>query len=112
MGLKLVAGRWFDRSRPMDDMTFDFPIQKAQEIAYAQRGVNVVLNQYAAKKLGFKSPQDAVGKVVKSELIRNRHRNGEHQHHRRGRRFPLPLGAHADRPDHVPKRQHKGPVWT
>jgi putative ABC transport system permease protein len=69
MGLKLVAGRWFDRSRPMDDMTFDFPIQKPQEIAYAQRGVNVVLNQYAAKKLGFKSPQDAVGKVVKSELF-------------------------------------------
>ncbi|MEO8453846.1 MAG: FtsX-like permease family protein [Sphingomicrobium sp.] len=69
MGLKLLAGRWFDRSRPMDDMTFDFPIQKPQEIAYAQRGVNVVLNQYAAKKLGFKSPQDAVGKVVKSELF-------------------------------------------
>jgi putative ABC transport system permease protein len=69
MGLKLLAGRWFDRSRPMDDMTFDFPIQKPQEIAYAQRGVNVVLNQYAAKKLGFKLPQDAVGKVVKSELF-------------------------------------------
>ncbi|MEA3058184.1 MAG: putative transport system permease protein, partial [Sphingomonadales bacterium] len=69
MGLKLLAGRWFDRSRPMDDMTFDFPIQKPQEIAYAQRGVNVVLNQYAAKKLGFKSPQDAIGKVVKSELF-------------------------------------------
>ncbi|MDB5692109.1 MAG: transporter permease, partial [Alphaproteobacteria bacterium] len=28
-----------------------------------------VLNQYAAKKLGFKSPQDALGKVVKSELF-------------------------------------------
>jgi putative ABC transport system permease protein len=68
-GLKLLAGRWFDRSRPMDDMTFDFPIQKPQEIAYAKRGLNVVLNQYAAKKLGFKSPQDAIGKVVKSELF-------------------------------------------
>jgi putative ABC transport system permease protein len=31
--------------------------------------VNVVLNQYAARKLGFKSPQDAIGKVVKSELF-------------------------------------------
>ena len=69
MGLKLIAGRWFDRSRPMDDMTLDFPIQKPQEIALARRGVNVVLNQYAVKKLGFRSPQDAIGKVVKSELF-------------------------------------------
>jgi putative ABC transport system permease protein len=69
MGLKLLAGRWFDRNRPMDDLTFDFPIQKPQEIAYAQRGVNVVLNQYAVRKLGFKSPQDAIGKIVKSELF-------------------------------------------
>jgi putative ABC transport system permease protein len=69
MGMKLLAGRWFDRNRPMDDSTFDFPIQKPQEIAYAQRGVNVVMNQYAVRKLGFKSPQDAIGKVVKSELF-------------------------------------------
>jgi putative ABC transport system permease protein len=69
MGLKLVAGRWFDRSRPMDDATFNFPIQKEQEIAYAKRGVNVVLNEYAVRKLGFRSPQDAVGKVVQSELF-------------------------------------------
>jgi putative ABC transport system permease protein len=69
MGLKLLAGRWFDPNRPADDMTLNFPIDKAQETALAQRGVNVVLNQYAARKLGFKSPQDAVGKVVKSELF-------------------------------------------
>ena len=69
MGLKLLAGRWFDRNRPMDDMTFDFPIQKDQEMAYARRGVNVVMNDYAIRKLGFKSPQDAIGKVLKSELF-------------------------------------------
>jgi len=69
MGLKLVAGRWFDPSRPMDDMTLDFPIKKEQEIALARRGVNVVLNEYAVRKLGFKSPQDAIGKVVRSELF-------------------------------------------
>ncbi|HEV2596166.1 MAG TPA: FtsX-like permease family protein [Sphingomicrobium sp.] len=69
MGLKLIAGRWFDASRPMDDSTLDFPLQKEQEIALARRGMNVVLNQYAVKKLGFKSPQDAVGKVITSELL-------------------------------------------
>jgi len=69
MGLTLKAGRWFDPNRPMDDMTLPYPEDKAVEKAIAERGVNVVLNEYAVKKLGFKSPQDAVGKVVKSELI-------------------------------------------
>jgi len=69
MGLKLVAGRWFDPNRPMDDMTLPYPRDKVVEAAIAHRGVDVVLNQYAVKKLGFKSPQDAVGKTVKSELI-------------------------------------------
>jgi putative ABC transport system permease protein len=69
MGLKLVAGRWFDANRPADDMTLPYPEDKGVEKAIAQRGVNVVINEYAARKLGFKSPQDAVGKVVKSELI-------------------------------------------
>ena len=69
MGLKLVAGRWFDPNRPADDETLDFPIQKEQEIALARRGINVVMNELAVKRLGFKSPQDAIGKVVKSELF-------------------------------------------
>jgi putative ABC transport system permease protein len=69
MGLTLKAGRWFDANRPMDDMTIPYPQDKAVERATAQRGVNVVLNEYAARKLGFKTPQDAIGKVVKSEII-------------------------------------------
>jgi len=69
VGLKLLAGRWFDPNRPADDMTLNFPTQKADEIALARRGVSVVLNAYAVRKLGFKSPQDAVGKVLKSELF-------------------------------------------
>jgi putative ABC transport system permease protein len=69
MGLTLKAGRWFDPKRPIDDMTIPYPQDKAVEKEIAQRGVNVVLNEYAAKKLGFKSPEDAVGKVLKSEII-------------------------------------------
>src|SRR5690242_4276858 len=68
MGLKLVAGRWFDE-RPADDMTTPYPRDDAVVAAIARRGVNVVLNEYAAHKLGFESPRDAVGKVVKSELF-------------------------------------------
>jgi putative ABC transport system permease protein len=69
MGLTLKAGRWFDASRPMDDMTTPYPLDEKVEQALATRGVNVVMNEYAVKKLGFKSPQDAIGKTVRSELF-------------------------------------------
>jgi len=69
MGLKLKAGRWFDENRPMDDLTVPWPPQPEVETALAQRGANVVLNEYAVRKLGFKSPQDAIGKVVRSQLL-------------------------------------------
>ena len=69
MGLKLLAGRWFDANRPMDDMTIPYPPEPEVEKALAARGVNVVINQYAARKLGFQNPQDAIGKVVRGELI-------------------------------------------
>ena len=69
MGLTLKAGRWFDPNRPVDDMTIPYPQDKAVEKAIAERGVNVVINEYAARKLGFDSPQDAIGKVVRSQII-------------------------------------------
>jgi putative ABC transport system permease protein len=69
MGLTMKAGRWFDPNRPMDDMTTPYPPDPSVEKALAARGLNVVLNEYAAKRLGFKSPQDAVGKTVKGQLF-------------------------------------------
>jgi putative ABC transport system permease protein len=69
MGLKLLAGRWFDANRPIDDSTLPYPENKAVEKAIAERGINVVVNEYAARRLGFNSPEEAVGKVVKSQLL-------------------------------------------
>jgi putative ABC transport system permease protein len=69
MGLTLKAGRWFDPNRPMDDMTTPYPSDPAVEKTLAARGINVVLNEYAVRKLGFKSPQDAVGKTVRGEIF-------------------------------------------
>jgi len=69
MGLKLKAGRWFDPNRPMDEMGTPYPTDLEYEKRLAARGVNVVLNEYAARKLGFKLPQDAIGKTVRSELF-------------------------------------------
>jgi putative ABC transport system permease protein len=69
MGLKLLAGRWFDANRPADDGTIPYPPDKAYEKALSARGINVVINEYAARKLGFRTPQDAIGKVTRTEFF-------------------------------------------
>ena len=69
MGLPLKAGRWFDPNRVMDDQTEKFPANIEEEKAMAARGVNVVINETAAKRLGYKSPQEAIGKTIRSELF-------------------------------------------
>jgi putative ABC transport system permease protein len=65
MGVKLLAGRSFDESRPMDDATTPFPEVPEAERALVARGVNIVINELAAKRMGFASPREAVGKPVK-----------------------------------------------
>lgn len=69
MGIKLIAGRDFDRNRPADSSARPFPEDPAAERAFAARGANVVVNELAAKRMGFKSPADAVGKQVKAALV-------------------------------------------
>ncbi|HET7057003.1 MAG TPA: ABC transporter permease, partial [Thermomicrobiales bacterium] len=68
MGLKLIAGRWFDPNRPTDDQTLSFPRDPEAEKAMTERGVNVVINALAAKRLGYGSPESAIGKVFRSRL--------------------------------------------
>ena len=70
MGLKLKAGRWFDANRPMDDMTLPYPEDKGRLKKQPRSGASTSCSTgYAVKKLGFKSPRDAVGQTVKSEII-------------------------------------------
>ena len=69
MGFKLLAGRWFDPSRPMDDSTLPFPSDPAAEKAMTDRGVNVVITGLAVRQLGFKSPHDAIGKTFRVPLF-------------------------------------------
>jgi putative ABC transport system permease protein len=54
-------------------MTVPWPPQPEVEQAIANRGVNVVLNEYAVRKLGFKSPQEAIGQVLHSQLLGDEH---------------------------------------
>ena len=65
MGIKLVAGRWFDPARPMDDQTRSFPEVPEEIRALVTRGSNIVVNEYAARKLGATSPQEIIGKTFR-----------------------------------------------
>ncbi|SMF66030.1 ABC transporter permease [Allosphingosinicella indica] len=63
MGVKVIAGRQFDENRPADDSQTPFPEDEAAERALIARGSNIVINELAAKRLGF-TPREAVGKQV------------------------------------------------
>lgn len=69
MGLKLVAGRWFVEGRTMDDSTLPFPNDDAAERALAARGTNVVINELAARRLGFRNPGDVIGKTFRAGYV-------------------------------------------
>jgi putative ABC transport system permease protein len=71
MGLELLAGRWFDAQRPMDDMTIPYPPEPESQKALVARGGNIVINKLAAQRLGFKNPADAVGKTVRIAIVDN-----------------------------------------
>jgi putative ABC transport system permease protein len=68
MGMKLLAGRNFSERVALDDATTPFPTQPAAEQAFARRGVNVILSETASQRLGFRTPQEAVGKQLKTGL--------------------------------------------
>jgi putative ABC transport system permease protein len=72
MGLQMVAGRWFDDKQAMDDSTLSFPLKDPEQAALAARGANVVINELAAKRLGFKNPADAIGKQFKAGLTESK----------------------------------------
>jgi putative ABC transport system permease protein len=68
MGMKLLAGRDFDDNRPRDDATTPFPVDMEAERAFAARGANVILSESATHRLGFRTPQEAVGKALRAGL--------------------------------------------
>ncbi len=105
MGMQMVAGRWFDERRPMDDMTLPYPPEPGGGAGAGARGVNIVINELAARRLGFRNPADAVGRTFRAGSGRQRDRARPGHRHRRRPRRALPLGQAAARSDHVPERQ-------
>jgi putative ABC transport system permease protein len=63
-GIQLVAGRLFDPNRPGDDSTIPYPSDDAHERGLVARGVNIVINELAAQRMGFQDPARAVGQTV------------------------------------------------
>jgi putative ABC transport system permease protein len=68
MGMTVLAGRNFSERTAMDDSTTPFPTDKAAEEAFARRGTNIVVSESAAQRLGFRDPQQAVGKTVQTGI--------------------------------------------
>ena len=64
MGIELVAGRLFEENRPADDLGLPFTATAEQERALVARGANIVINELAARRLGFADPAAAIGKTV------------------------------------------------
>ncbi|WP_129791971.1 ABC transporter permease [Sphingosinicella sp. CPCC 101087] len=68
MGIDRLAGRLFDPDRPMDRLHVPVDGDAEAERALARRGGNVIVNALAARQLGFRTPEDAVGKQVRVSL--------------------------------------------
>jgi putative ABC transport system permease protein len=68
MGMRLLAGRFFSDSQGKDDATTPFPVNLDAERALAVRGINVVISESAVRRLGFHSPQEAIGKSMRGTL--------------------------------------------
>jgi len=69
MGIRPLAGRLFDENRPMDDATLPFPEDPAAIRAQIARGgINVVVNELAARRMGFGDPARAVGRTLRAGM--------------------------------------------
>jgi putative ABC transport system permease protein len=66
LGMRLLAGRNFSEAVAMDDATTPSPVDFAAERALAARGVNVLLSESATRRLGFATPQAAIGKQIQA----------------------------------------------
>ncbi|MFL6859919.1 MAG: ABC transporter permease [Sphingomicrobium sp.] len=69
MRVKLLAGRGFTESRSTDDSTVDIfaDDSTAAQTALAARGYGVIVNREAARQLGFRDPEAAVGVTMRAD---------------------------------------------
>jgi putative ABC transport system permease protein len=64
LGMRIIAGRNVSETIAMDDAWTPQPPEIEAEKALVARGVNYVLSESATKRLGFPTPQSAIGKPI------------------------------------------------
>ena len=69
MGIDLLAGRPLSGNRLMDVDPLPYPSSDEQQRALAQRGINVIINELAAQRLGFRNPRAAVGAQLRMGIV-------------------------------------------
>ena len=68
MGIPTRAGRTFAEGQAMDDSTPPANMdEEAAAAAIARRGYNVVINELAARQLGYSRPEDAIGRTLSAD---------------------------------------------
>ncbi|HEX8654382.1 MAG TPA: ABC transporter permease [Allosphingosinicella sp.] len=68
MGMRVLAGRSFDARLARDDATTPSPVDLEAERAIVARGINIVVTEEAARRMGYRSAQEAIGKNVRAGL--------------------------------------------
>jgi putative ABC transport system permease protein len=68
LGMRLLAGRNFSETIAMDDATTPQPPQIEAEKAIVARGINIIISESAAKRLGFASSQAAIGQPLQVDI--------------------------------------------
>ncbi len=71
LGIRLLAGRTLARAFAKDSAWTPYEPEEAVEPAQreiVQRGVNIVLNEEAARRMGFSGPAEAVGKTIRVNM--------------------------------------------
>jgi len=67
LGMRLLAGRTVTDQREMDVGAPRFDLDQERERMVERRGLNVVVDESAARLLGFADPQAAVGRQITSD---------------------------------------------
>ena len=68
MGMRIVAGRDFSLGYGRDDGTTPRPVNPDAERALVARGLDIVVTESAARRLGFADAKSAIGKQLSGKL--------------------------------------------
>ncbi|NNM75508.1 FtsX-like permease family protein [Sphingomonas sp. ID1715] len=69
IGMTLIAGRWYRTDAPMDEVNAPYPPDKVAEAQLTARGGNIVINELAAKRLGYNDPKAIIGKTFRVAMF-------------------------------------------